>query len=613
VMELPSLKGQGMISIDCETYDPGMQEDRGSGAHRDDGHLAGISVATEAGFAAYYPVGHESGPNLPKEPIVRWLKKELATPVPKVGAHLLYDMGWLAREGIKLSGPTYDIQIADPLIKERFKYSLDVISKDWTGRGKTDDELDDFLKRNFGGPKSKLKANIWRAPPDVVAPYAIDDAKLPLEIFAKQRLVLEKDGLWDLFVMESKLIPMLLAMRQRGVRVDLSRAERMRDQLKLEYQQLLAEIKRLTGHDVDVWAAKSIGKVFDAEGIPYPLTPKTKQPSFTAEFLDSVDHPMAEKIVRARKVDKLVGTFLEGCILEGHYKGRVHCQFNQLKSEEGGAVSGRFSSSKPNLQFIPVRTDEGRMLRRMFLADEGEVYWHKDYSQIEFRLLTEDAAALKLPGAQQIVEAYRTDPKTDFHEVIAQMAAIDRRRAKTINFGLAYGEGVAKLARQLGLSRDEAEAFIRGYHRKVPFMRPLMDYFTAQASKTGEIRTLMYRRRRFDLWESKRRATGEVFYTPHRIPGSKRAFTYRALNARTQGGAADVMKKAMVDVWESGVCDVLGVPQLTVHDELDGSFKDTKAGREALAELHHIMEHTVELSVPLKVDGSLGPNWGDCE
>jgi DNA polymerase-1 len=383
--------------------------------------------------------------------------------------------------------------------------------------------------------------------------------------------------------------------------------------MKRQYDATIREIKRLTGVEIQPWAAASFKKIFDDEQIPYPLTPKTKKPSFTAIFLENCDHPVAEMIVQTRKLDKMIGTFLEGSILERHHNGVIHCNFNQLKGEGGGAVSGRFSSSAPNLQFIPVRTEDGKLLRQIFLPDEGQDFYHLDYSQIEYRLLVHDAAYLKLRGAEAVARQFREDPDVDFHQVVADMTGLPRAAAKTINFGIAYGEGKDKLSRSLGLTIQEAERLLHDYHAKAPFMQPLSQGFMREASARGVVKTLLGRVRRFEAWERYDPVEKKSVITRHRMPGARRAFTHKALNARTQGSAADIMKAAMVAVWKSGVCEVLGPPQLTVHDELDGSVPKSRIGREAVREMKRVMENVVELLVPLKVDADVGKNWGSVE
>lgn len=612
----PSLEGQGMISIDVESKDELIKE-RGPGWHRprSETFVCGLAVGTEAGFRRYYPVAHEDDPdNLPKDKVFGWAREQLKREdQPKVGAHLLYDIGFLGTEGVEVKGPLYDVQVAEPLLNEnRFNYSLETISKDRIGIGKIDDELDAYLIEKFG-KGANPKRNIWRAPSKIVAPYAIGDVNHPLEIFKVQKPLLEEENLWELFVMESKLIPMLYAMRKRGVAIDVAKTEEMLGRLRKKQ----AELQKNLGLDVSVWAAGDLAPIFDRFGIEYPLTPKTKKASITKEFLDRLDHPVGQTILEIRKLDKMCGTFLESSLLQHQLNGRVHCSFNQLKSENGGAVSGRFSSSDPNLQFIPVRTEDGKMLRTMFVADKGQRWYKFDYSQIEYRLIVHDAAEMGMRGAAEVVERYRTDPDVDFHQIVADLTGLSRSAAKTINFGLAYGEGEEKLAHQLGLTRVEAQKMLAGYHARAPFIRPLSRKAMNLAATVGMIETLLGRRRRFDRWElskwDKEKKAYVSTFLPHRVPGARRAFTHAALNARVQGSAADIMKKAMVDLWESGVFDVLGVPALTVHDELDGSYEPTRAGNKALKEMQNIMESTVNLLVPLKVDGGTGPNWGSIE
>lgn len=328
------------------------------------------------------------------------------------------------------------------------------------------------------------------------------------------------------------------------------------------------------------------------------------------------EHPVAQLVRDIRHLDRLKETFVKGFVLEGNYKGRIHCQFNQLRSDEGGTVTGRFSSSQPNLQQIPIRGDDSKPIRTVFIAEQSQ-HWHKfDWNQIEFRLLVNDAFELdrrglcECPGTQEVVEKFNTDPNTDYHQLVAEMIKRDRTMAKGVNFGLIYGEGIARLCHELGISREEGEELLRKYHECVPFMRPLMDHYKNRARNRREVRTLFGRRRNFNRWATR---DDRIIVSDKRPPNSRLAFTYTALNARIQGSAADIMKTAMVKVWESGVCNVIGAPHLTVHDELDLSSPDTKAGREAVAEIRCIMEHAATLSLPLKVDAKSGPNWGACE
>jgi DNA polymerase-1 len=412
----------------------------------------------------------------------------------------------------------------------------------------------------------------------------------------------------------SALIPMLVAMRRRGIRVDLAGAELLLRELTERQVALEGKVRRDAGIVPEVWSAAKLAPIFDKFGITYERTEKTGAPKIDKEFLKACDHPIAADIREIRRLDKLRGTFLEGSILDAHHRGRVHTQFNQLRSAGGGTVSGRFSSSKPNLQFITKHSAEGKKIRSLFLPDEGQLFYKFDYSQIEYRLAVHDAFSARLPGADLVAAAYRDDPSTDYHAAIAAMTGTSRDTAKSINFGLLYGMGVDALCRQLGVERAEGERLLSLYHSRAPFIRPLADHYKQTAARCGEIRTLMNRRCRDFPWVFHRDGK-DVFTYGARPPCAKRAKTYKALNARIQGSAADVLKKAMVDIWESGVCDVIGVPQLTVHDELAGSFPDTPAGREAVAHVKHLMETVVEpdLAVPLTVEAGTGASWGEAK
>lgn len=597
--EFPDLRGQGMIAVDTET--------RGLDTRDPDFRIAGVSVGTEAGYRQYFPVGHEMGPNLEPQKVYDWLKVQLARPgQPKVGAHLAFDVEVLETVGVKMTGPFYDVQIAEPLINENhLQYSLDAVATRQIGETKVTNVMKEWLIDAFG--PTNYKANIWRAPAMVVGPYAEGDVDLPLRIFRKQKKELERQKLWSLFEMESKLIPMLVAMRMRGVPVNVQKAQDLLKYSREQSNDRLAQLKRLCGVDVDVWSADSLAGVYDAQKVPYPLTAKTQKPSFTKEWLTNSNHPISNLIKEARHYDKFGGTFLDGYIIKGNRNGRLHTTFNQLRSDNGGTISGRFSSSGPNLQNVPKRGAEAKLIRGMFEPEPGQVWWKFDWSQIEYRLIAHYAYIMRLPGADAVIEAYKSSEGVDYHQIIADMTGLTRDNAKNLNFGLAYGQGVDLLCANLGVSRDEGLRIIREYHMKAPFMKPLMKKVSEVTGERGYLTTLLGRVRHFDAWEK----GGKVLQEWE--AGARRAFLHKALNALIQGGAADLMKQAMVNCWEAGVFDpsVLGAPYLTVHDELDGSMEEhNNLHIEALREVKHIMENVTPLSVPIRADGGISANWG---
>jgi DNA polymerase I-like protein with 3'-5' exonuclease and polymerase domains len=527
----PSLAGQGAIAIDLETNDPELRK-RGPGAHRG-GYIAGIAIGTEAGFRGYYPIAHENNEdNLPREKVLAWLREQLALPVPKIGAHLLYDLIFLDAAGVASCGPYFDVQNAEPLIDQNRRiYNLESLAQRYLKSGKREAALIAWIEEHLG-VKQHHKEHIWRVPAKVAAEYTTGDVDLPLRIFKQQEAELKKLDLWRLFLLESKLIPMLVAMHRRGVCVDLDRAEQLYRSMSERQNTLMTQIKRESGLCIDPWNARSVAKVFDQLGVEYGYTEKTEAPSFTKTFLAQHEHPIAKLVLDVRRLDKLKETFIKGFVLEGSYKGRIHCQFNQLKSDENGTVTGRFSSSQPNLQQIPVRGEDGKLIRTVFIPDESQ-HWHKlDWSQIEFRLVVNDACELdrrglcECPGAQAMVDEFNTNPNADFHQIVADMIQRDRDEvAKRINFGIIYGMGLDSLCHELDVAPVEGKELLREYHERVPFMRPLMEHYKNRAKDVKVVRTLYGRRRRL----------GGPDYKPH-----------AALNARIQGSAADIMKAAMV-------------------------------------------------------------------
>lgn len=641
------------IAVDVEAFDPDLTTS-GPGHVKGTAHIVGVALGTPDGWRQYFPIAHENGPNLPKERVFKYLREQLGRRgQPKVGANLIYDLEALACAGVPVEGPFYDVQVAEPLLNEnRLKYDLDTIAEYWLREGKKQDVLTDWLTKAFGG--TNIKQHIWRAPATVAGPYAEGDVDLPLRIFELQRVELERQGLWELFLLESRLIPMLLAMRLRGVPVNVQHAEKLKATLQQSQKETIDEIKRLTGVSPNIWAADSLASIFDKLQIEYPRTRKTNAPSFRKEWLAAQTHPVANLIKQARHFEKFETTFLDGYILNGHINSRVHGQFHQLRSDEGGTVSGRFSSSNPNLQNIPTRTREGTLIRQAFIAEHGQLWWKFDWSQVEYRLIAHYAASVKggLPGSDVVVARYNEDASVDYHQMVAEMTGLKRSDAKNLNFGLAYGQGVDLLCANLGVDRETGERIMAEYHDKAPFIKPLMQECMKRVDNRGIIRTLLGRARRFNVWERGgygadkefvdqenkghfaslagfmnanvlRRfgidpdmpehcvADNDNYLRAVRASGWKRAFQHKGLNALIQGSAADIMKKAMVQAWEDGAFDDIGAPHLTVHDELDGSFDPGIASHvQALKHVKHVMETCVTLKIPLIADGGTGENWG---
>lgn len=604
--EYPDLTKAKAIAIDLETRDPDLTT-LGSGWATGNGEIVGIAVAA-GDFSGYFPIRHRAGPNMDPKLTLRWLRKQMDTPdIPKIMHNAPYDLGWLIAEGVEVKGRIIDTMIAAPLIDEnRLTYRLDALGKDYLGMRK-DEKL---LRSGAAEWGVDPKAELWKLPARYVGVYAEQDAVLTLKLWEHFKHILDEQSLWTVFDLESRVLPAVIEMRRRGVRVDLSAAEKAKGVLKAKADEMRAYIFRETQVNVDPWAAASVQTLFDTLGLHYPRT-EAGAPSFTKQFLQACEHPVAKALVTLREMDKADHTFIDS-ILRFSHKGRIHCEMHQLRSDEGGTVTGRFASSSPNLQQTPARDPFIKsLIRGLFLPEEGCRWGSFDYSSQEPRLLVHFAASLpdglRDPMVDTIVEAYQAGD-ADLHQMVADMAGISRKAAKTINLGIMYGMGVAKLGNQLGLSQEQAKRLMSEYEEKVPFVKKIATIATNRAAKEGRIRTILGRLCRFDLWEPSTFGYNKPmrYEEAQREYGGmgqlRRAFTYKALNRVIQGSAADQNKLAMAECFEEGL-----VPLLTVHDELCFNVEtDTQAAR-----ISEIMENGLKLKVPSKVDQELGQNWGE--
>jgi DNA polymerase I-like protein with 3'-5' exonuclease and polymerase domains len=454
---------------------------------------------------------------------------------------------------------------------------------------------------------------MWKLPARFVGGYGEQDAALTLKLWDYMKGELEKQELWSVFDLETRVLPGVINMRAKGVRVDLDQAERSRKTLRQRKQELLKFVKDQTGIEVEVWAADSVKKVFDEQQIPHPTT-EAGAPSFTKDFLKDHPNEIAQVINKVREADKADSTFIDS-ILKYEHDGRIHCEMHQLRGDDGGTVTGRFSSSNPNLQQIPARDPEiKKLIRGIFVPEEGTRWGSFDYASQEPRLLTHFAASLpqRMRGdmVDKIVAEFHTGG-ADLHQMVADMAGISRKQAKTVNLGIMYGMGKGKLANQLGVSEDEAKRLLDLHEDKVPFVRKLASVASDRAEKQGQIRTVMGRLCRFDMWEprgfgyNKPLKYEEAVKTYGTVgPGICRAFTYKALNRLIQGSAADQTKLAFAECYEAGL-----PPMLQVHDELAFSIENDDQAKQIV----EIMENGLKLNVPSKVDVALETNWGDVE
>jgi len=631
--EYPDLRSAEEISIDLETRDPDLKK-LGSGAITGNGEVVGIAVAVD-GWKGYFPIAHEIGPNLDRKKVLDWFTDVCSSPATKIFHNAMYDVCWIRNLGIKINGLIVDTMIAASLIDEnRFSYTLNTMSWTYLNKGKNEARLIEAAKERG----LDAKAEMWRLPAMEVGSYAEADASLTLELWQKFKKIIIEDDLQNVFNLETDLFPCLVDMRFLGVRVDVEKANQLKTALAIKEQNLIQQIKIETGVEVQLMAARSIAPLFDKLNLPYSRTEKSDEPSFTKNFLVTHKHPVVRMIAEARKINKVRTTFIDSIIKHEH-KGRIHADINQIRSDDGGTVTGRFSYSNPNLQQIPARDpDTGPLIRSLFIPEEGCKWGTFDYSQQEPRLVAHYALKFELPSVNDIADSYENDPSTDFHKIVAEMADIPRSQAKTINLGLFYGMGKAKLMNELDLTKDKADELFKKYHDRAPFVKQLMNKVMNAALNKGQIKTLLERRCRFPKYEPILKGSDWGKYIPaedeermkelqemgpvlidfegnvikekdgkpkknywHNNP-TRRAFTYKALNKLIQGSAADMTKRAMVNLYKEGY-----LAHIQIHDELDFSIES----KDQADKIKKIMEQAVDLEVPNKVDYESGPNWGE--
>lgn len=605
----PDLSQYETVSIDLETKDTNLLT-LGPGWTRKDGYVIGVAVA--AGESSwYFPVAHKSG-NMSKNIVYKWLQKLCNDEkITKVFHNALYDLGWLRAEGIEVKGKIIDTMIAAPLLDENRKwYNLNSLARDYLGEFK-DEKLLKSAADEFGvDPKSGM----WQLPPRYVGKYAEQDALITLKLWDNLRKKITQEECSSIFELEIDLLPVLFEMKTKGVRVDVEKANKTKKELTKLEKSLIDEIVKETGVTVEPWVATSVAKVFDAVGLSYSRTEKSGAPMFTKQFLANNTHPIAQKIIKIREINKANTTFVD-TILEHSHNGRIHCDFHSLRSDGGGTVTGRFSSSNPNLQQIPARDPEiKKLIRGLFIPEEGHKWGSFDYASQEPRWLVHYCATLtgvdKHPQIDDVVKMYH-EGNADFHQMVADMANIPRKQAKTVNLGIMYGMGKAKLANVMDIEIEEAEKLLNTYNQKVPFLRSLSEKAMDRAASTGVIRTWLGRKCRFDMYEPVSYGFNKALPMKEAIKeyGEKgrvrRAFTYKALNRLIQGSSADQTKKAMVECYKEGLC-----PVLTVHDELCFNIENQKQADKIV----EIMSTCIPgLKVPFDVDMALCDNWGEVD
>lgn len=633
----PDLSNAVAIALDCETFDPDLITDGPGWARGPRGHIVGVSLAAVDRSGArgrwYFPVRHRHEPehNLRADGVFPWLKTVLENSLPKVGANLLYDIGWLTEENIFVNGELHDVQFAEALLDEEAKVALDVLGNKYLGEHKATSVMYDWIRAAYKPNERELRGDIYRTSPRLVGHYAEMDADLPLRIIEKQLPIIHKEGLDYIYRLENDLIPLLVRMRRKGVSVDVLKAEALAHELGEDAIRMYSELEHEYGFRLKGTDSRQLGLLFDHVGIKYPMTKAAKpSPNIEKEWLDALEHPLGDFLNELRHAEKIKSTFCEGYILDKNVNGKLYPQLHPLKSDHNGTLVGRFASSHPNIQNISKRSKLGKRVRKLFIPDKGHAHWARyDFSQIHYRILAHFAIG---PGSDELRHRYCSDPKTDYHmDVYMKVAPLlgwsttdkaiikeKRTPIKNVNFGLLYGQGDKSLSYKAGLTKEQATGFFKAYHEGAPYVKPTMEAIAREAAEVGYVTTLLGRRVRFKLWEP----CEGYGHTPMRLAAAleqwgsniKVAFQYRAVNYKFQGSEPDIIKTAMRDLDRSGVFDDVGVPRLTVHDELDWSVENNSPEtQEAFKYIGHMMENAVKMRIPINCEFGKGNNWGEAD
>jgi len=609
---LPHVPTGVILAVDTETRDIGLASDRGAGWATKEGYIAGISVAwNEQSF--YIPIRHPDTANLDTELVVGWLQDAMSRADEVIFHNSSYDVGWLSTYGVSVNfDTTHDTQFMACMIDEnQLSYSLNECCNREGVLGKDETALREAASAFGIDPKKDM----WQLPAKYVAEYAMQDARATLDLYQKLKLKIVEQSLTEAYRLEMDLVPMFLEMRRRGVRVNESEADKVQKSLREQRDALLEKTRLSLGWRRpltvdDMNSSIVLSSIFDAEGVSYPRTPKTKKGSFKSDWMSASDHWLPNAVTGIRQLNDLSEKFIGNYILGSTFLGRIHSEIHQLRDDDGGTRSYRLSYSNPPLQQIPSRTENGRLIRTIFEAEKGQLWYAADYSQQEPRMSVHFASACGVVGAEDAVRYYCDDPNADFHQMVAELTGLSRKQAKIINLGLMYGMGLAKLAKSLGVSLEQAEEIINQYNSRMPFVKNLAEFCEARAKNKGFIRLLDGARCRFDFWEPAwgdgsgvrspplPLALAEERYVGRKL---KRSHVRKAMNRLIQGSSARQTKMAMRECFKEG-----HIPLLQMHDELDFGISEPRVADRVC----EIMNTVVRLAIPMAVDGQYGWNWG---
>ena len=600
------------IAVDTENRDPNLKS-RGPGHIRGDGHVAGVGISTDTGFTGYFPIGHAGGGNLDKEIVCEWLRKTLAVPDRDyIFANAQYDKGWLRTLGVEIGGRHHDICIADTMMdQENFDgYSLEALGIRWLGIGKDEAKLHEAAT-NWG---VDAKAELWKLPASLVGKYAETDPLRTLQIWAKQKLELKRQELWDTYLVESDLTPVLFEMFWRGIRVNVLYAEELNHRWQIEEAQLRRDLGNL-----DIWSSEDIGRMCEKNRISVPRTKGTKKkpngsPSITKGFLEASKNPILQKLLKVRAINRVRSTYLEGNLIKSVGRdGRIHPRYIQMATDEGGTRTFRLACVDPNAQQFPKRSRlfDAKSLRKCLIPEDGCFWDKKDYWSQEPVIQNHYALLMNLPGAEAVRQQFVYGVKLAEYVEKATGGRLNYDQAKQVILARTYNQQAKGMSITTGMSYDECVALQNGFDELVPYIKILNDSTSSKAEERGWIRLLLGHKAHFHLYEVPKnlRPNDDDNYSPLPLAKAKerwpelplkRAGTYKAFNRLCQGGAAGQTKKALVEIAKN-----VGLPQMTVHDEISNSNNSDKQS----SLMEEIMVNCIKLKSPVRVDSDRGTTW----
>lgn len=567
------------LSLDTET----------TGTDAMTAELVGLSFAVEEFEAYYIPVPPEREE---AQKIVDIFKPAYENPSSlKTGQNIKYDMLVLARYGVDIKGKMFDTMVAHYVLQPELPHNMDALAEQYLGYSTI--KIEELI-----GPKGKKQKNMRDLPPGDVYEYACEDADVTLRLKNALHDELVRNDAIQLFEeVEMPLVRVLAAMELTGVRIDTETLRETSELFTLRMNKLEEEVFALAGESFNLSSPKQVGEIlFDKLKIDERAKrTKTGQYVTSEEVLEKLRprHEIVDRILNYRGLKKLTSTYVDSLpTLINPSTGKIHTSFNQTVTS-----TGRLSSSNPNLQNIPVRGDDGKEIRKAFIPEPGCTFFSADYSQIELRIMAH------LSGDKHMIEAFlegddihASTAAKIYHKPIADVTRDERRKAKTANFGIIYGISVFGLAERLNVPRSEARELIDGYFATYPRVREYMDESIERARRQGYIETLLRRRRYLPDINSRNAIV--------------RGYAERnAINAPIQGSAADIIKIAMVRIYNRFISENLrSTMMLQVHDELN--FSVVPEEREIVEQIViHEMENAYSLSVPLKADCGWGANW----